>query len=828
MTRDKTALVLVTQNEPTLHRPGGNEPAHSDSTAQGSAEAGSQAAAADTHTPEQAEHDDQADDVPDVRPVPGNLQVEMDTFVGRRCELADGRRLLEQTRLLTLTGPGGVGKTRLAQRLAAEAAQSGAEDCPQGVWMVSLAELTEAEQVAAHLSEVLGWAFNGSQPISLEILLGRLSKTRLTLVLDNCEHLADPVAGLVRRILQTAPGVRVLATSRAPLHVPGESLMSVPPLETGGDDLHPGAPDGHCEAVQLLFERAKTAGAELCEDDRPDANRLCQLLDGIPLAIELAAKRLRTIGIKILVTKLAEDGRFGLLAGRLAAAISWSVDLCSDSERHLWDRLAVFAGSFTLGAAEAVCSDDTIPAADVAELLMGLVDQSMLVADICGGEARYRMLTPMRSFAERQLHVRGEEMQIRTAHAEHYRIWAASVASAVQSPREIEWLREIRREMPNFRAGMDWFLTSGQAHQALELAAALSQSRWGYYSGQLGEARLFLERALDAQTEPHPLQVLSITLLATIGVCQGDHDMVRFRNAQADRLTAQLGDTPVLRSWVMFSQALLMLYADADPAAIEVFEQAQQLWLDHAPDGAVYPARSFGAMCAAYVGTAEYAVRVTDDSLARAEKTGAPLGINWARWCRGVAELNHGSPYRAIELILQTLTSWVELGDRWGPTWATEALAWCFVRVGRYEQAAVLMGAARQWQQDSVGLMDVGTVEQMHTASATVARAQLGRDEFAEATARGAAMTRQEILAFAQEHAVASSQRPGIPGGLTQREYKVAGLVAAGLTNADIGRKLFVSTRTIDTQVSSIYTKLDFHGVGSRTRLTTWWISEQQ
>ncbi|WP_394614533.1 LuxR C-terminal-related transcriptional regulator [Lentzea sp. JNUCC 0626] len=714
------------------------------------------------------------------------------------------------------------------------------EDFPDGIWEVLLTPLTQPEQIAASMADVLGFPFNSSQPVSVKILLERLSKLHLVLLLDNCEHLNDHVAGLVRRVLQAAPGVRILATSRQTLQVPGERVVSVWPLDAGNDSPTSNAEDVHYEAVQLLFDRAASVGIALCDSDRADAKHLCQLLDGIPLAIELAATRLRTMGIKDLVGKLAVDRRFTLLDigthysqphhSTLSAMISWSYDRCSPEQQMLWKRLSVFPDTFRLDVAEQVCSDDAIPVDTVADLLMALVDQSMLVADIRDGVARYRMLTTMRSFAEQKLREHGEreEARIRQAHAEHYRDWAVELSGSVQSPQEIAWLRLIWAEMPSFRAALDTFLNSGQAHEALRLEVALGQSRWGYALGQLGEARTRLERALDAQTELHRLQVMGISLLITIGVSQGDHEMVRARLAEASEICDRLDNPPDLKSWILFSKALIMTYADADPRAVDVVAEAQRLWLETAPPGSVYPARSFVPMCAALVGPPELAFKAADDDIERVRATGSPIGLNWARWCRGIAELKHGSAYCAIDTFIEALASQMEIGDLWGPTWSLDALAWALVEIGRHEPAAVLMGTVRQWQQDTVGIMEVGIVQKMHYHWETIALARLGEAEFAAASDRGAAMSRSQVLAYAQEQAAIREGRPSTPGGLSEREYEVARLVAAAMTNRQIAEKLFVSPRTIDAHLSSIRNKLGLAGVGSRVDISVWWGQNQQ
>ncbi|MGZ3140436.1 helix-turn-helix transcriptional regulator [Lentzea chajnantorensis] len=771
---------------------------------------------------------------------PGNLPAADETsFVGRHHAVADTLRMLGESRLVTLTGTGGVGKTRLALRIASMIAANPAEDYPDGVWVVWLTPLSKPEQIAAAVAEVLGFPFNSSVGVSFGILLERLSKLKLLLLFDNCERLADDVAGLVRRVLQAAPGVRMLATSRQTLQVPGERVLGVSPLDAGNDD-PVASPEGtRYEAVQLLYDRARAVGIELCESDLPDAKRLCQLLDGIPLAIELAATRLRTMGIKDLVDKLALDERFSLLDtgthysqphhSTLSAMISWSYDRCCPEQQQLWERLALFPASFRLEVAEKACSDATIAAENVAELLMSLVDQSMLVVEIRDGAARYRMLMTMRSFAKAKLRDRPEEAQLRLRFAEHYRDWAAELSSAVQSPHEIAWLQLIKAEMPSFLAASDIFLAEGKVHDAKRLAVALGQSRWGYALGRLHEARSLLERTLDAPTdEPHRLDIMGRMLLMTIGVSQGDHTMARARLAETIEISAQLGNPPDLESWILFSKALIMVYADSDPGAIAVLEQAQRLWLENAPSGSVYPARSFVPMAAVLVGPPDLAFQASEDDIARAHSTGSPIGLNWAKWCRGIAELKHGSAYRAIDVFVEVMTSQMSIGDMWGPTWSLDALAWAMVEVGRHEAAAVLMGAVRQWQQDTVGIMEVGIVHKLHSHWETIARARLGMAEFSAAAERGAAMSRPQVLAYAQEQAAVQDGRPIIPGGLTEREYEIAGLVAAAMTNKQIAEKLVVSVRTVDAHLASIRNRLGLVGAGSRVDISVWWGQQQQ
>ncbi|MFB9616380.1 AAA family ATPase, partial [Kutzneria kofuensis] len=354
----------------------------------------------------------------------------MTSFVGRRREVAQAVRLLRRARLLTLTGVAGVGKTRLALRVAVRTREA----FPDGVWLVELAALTDEKLLAPTVADALGIHHQQGQRSTTQTLADYLADKRLLLVLDNCEHLLDPCAVLTSRLLRATTGVRILATSRQALGTAGEHLLEVPPLPVPdlGQPVIPRALT-RGEAVRLFAERAALARPGFAVDagNRATVVRICHRLDGIPLAIELAALRVRAMPVAEILIGL--DDYLGFLstgsrvavprAQTLRAAIDWSFALCSSLEQQLWARASVFAGGFDLDAAEVVCGGMGIACEDVFDLVAGLVDKSVLtvVPDETDVRARYRMLEAIRQHGQERLASSGHLMVVRARHRDHYR-----------------------------------------------------------------------------------------------------------------------------------------------------------------------------------------------------------------------------------------------------------------------------------------------------------------------------------------------------------------------------------------------------------------------
>lgn len=480
------------------------------------------------------------------------------SFVGRDQEVERLGALLRSARLLTLVGTGGVGKTRLARRLASDAAS----DYPDGVYLVELAALAQPDLVAQAVASALGVAERRGLALEATVAESLRSK-RLLLVLDNCEHLGGACAELVDVLLRTSSELRILATTREPLCVDGEVTWSVPPLSLGRPEA-PAEEQARSDAVRLFVERAQAAWPdfELTEDNTPAVVAICRALDGIPLALELAAARLRALGPDEMLGRLSQG--LSLLAGgsrtvperqrTFRAAIDWSYGLLSDPERHVFDRLSVFAGGWTVDGAEIVCSGEGIEQADVLGLVTSLIDKSLVVVESHHARGRYRLLEPLRQYAAERLSARGtaELARCRDRHATFFTglarssfasHWEATAAELQESATEQSgWIDRWERDHDNLRTALSWLLDSGNVEEAQRLGAAFWQfwARRGYFT----EGRTWMQRILalpggDVSTR--------IRVLIGAGFLAFRYDDIASAGAhdeEALRLAREVGDRP--------------------------------------------------------------------------------------------------------------------------------------------------------------------------------------------------------------------------------------------------------------------------------------------
>ncbi|MEV4613684.1 AAA family ATPase [Kitasatospora sp. NPDC049258] len=506
----------------------------------------------------------------------GRLPADVTSFVGRRAELAALAGLLESARLVTVTGPGGVGKTRLALRGAAEADRAGL--FPDGAWPAEVSTVRDPLLLGHAVLNALGLTDATARP-PVEVLVERLADRRLLLVLDGCEHLVGPCAELVDTLLRAAPGVRVLATSRQALGSAGEHLLPVAPLP-----VEPTPGGGPAEAVALFVDRAAAVlpGFELTEGNRAEVALLCRRLDGIPLAVELAAGRLRALSVAQLNLRL--DDRFRLLTGgvrtaplrhrTLRTAIGWSHELCTMKERLLWARLSVFAGAFDLDAAEYLCAGEGIEAEDLLELIGELVGKSVLLREEGPNGVRFRMLDTLREYGGQWLRAGGEQHRLLRRH----RDWYLGVATWGEvewfGPRQAETAERTRLAHPNLRAALEFSLGEpGEEQLALVLAGTL----WFYWvgSGHLGEGRHWLDRALALAPEPTEARAKALWVTGYMAILQGDLARALPALEECRRQALATGDDRAL-AYAVHRQGCAALIGDAPERAAELFEEA--LW----------------------------------------------------------------------------------------------------------------------------------------------------------------------------------------------------------------------------------------------------------
>ena len=451
-----------------------------------------------------------------------NLPAQLSTFVGRARELSEVRALVESSRLVTLTGAGGCGKTRLSLQVAAELLDGSGD----GVWLVELAAVSDPDAVPSVIIEALGIAPQAGRP-ALEALLDALAPQDLLIVLDNCEHLIDACAKTADALVRRCPRVHLVATSREPLGIDGETIYRVPSLSlpaSGGSE----APETS-DAVALFLDRARAQGAGLTvnEETLPVIVSVCQRLDGLPLAIELAAARLRSLSLTGLHDRL--DQRFRLLTGgsrtalarqqTLRATVDWSYSLLNGAEQSLLRRLSVFAESFDLDAAEAVCGLADIDVFDVAELLGALVDKSLVVAEPAGGALRYRLLETIRQFAAERLAEAGQDeaAAVAAAHGRHYLSVAEAAAPHLRGSDQSDWFARLDADQANLRRAARYASSvPGGTEQVLRLAVALDRYWMARSWGREAVALLtpVLERP-EARTDPLLFgQALLVAVLA--------------------------------------------------------------------------------------------------------------------------------------------------------------------------------------------------------------------------------------------------------------------------------------------------------------------------
>jgi predicted ATPase/class 3 adenylate cyclase len=490
---------------------------------------------------------------------PNNLPIQRTSFVGREQDIADVTELLERHRLLTLAGSGGVGKTRLALQVGAELL----DRYPDGVWFVDLAPISDPELVSSVTAHALGMRQQQGRRVD-EAIAHWLKPKKLLLIFDNCEHVLEPVAKLAASILATAPEVAILATSRQPLDIAGEAAHRLPSLPLPGDVAGLTVDEAlRYGAIALFADRAKVADTRfaLTDDAAPIVAEICRRLDGIPLAIELAAARVRVLSIRTLAQRL--DERFRLLTGgsrdalprqkTLHALIDWSYDLLTPQEQLLFARLGVFAGGFSLDAATAVCAfchpepldsardklSRRIDEIDILDLLASLTDKSLVVADTSGEHERYRLLESTAAYALEKLSAAGEREALARRHAEYFRDQAPDIAERSGTGSMSAWLAGIELELDNDRAALAWALTRGNdAVLGGAIAGALS-ALWSN-AGLAVEGRYWISLALERVNEAEEPHVAARLWLALSALSSGQrrHDATE----RAMRLYASLGD----------------------------------------------------------------------------------------------------------------------------------------------------------------------------------------------------------------------------------------------------------------------------------------------
>ncbi|MEV0582990.1 LuxR C-terminal-related transcriptional regulator [Nonomuraea sp. NPDC050310] len=745
-----------------------------------------------------------------------NVPAETTSFVGRAADLDAVRDLLANARLVTLVGPGGVGKTRLAVRVAraVEAA------FPDGVCLVELSSLEDPGLLATTVAAALDLPERPSVP-AIELLAGHLRDRRFLLLLDTCEHLVDACAALAEVLLSNAPGLHVLATSRRPLDIPAEHTRAIAPLPVP----EPGAPwpPDPGGALSLFADRAAAAalGFTVTEDNREEVGALCRRLDGIPLAIELAVVRLRALPLEAILARL--DDRFQLLTGgsktviprhqTLETTIGWSHDLCSPAERLLWARLSVFAGEFDLDAAEKICAFGELSAEAVLTTLISLVDQSVVQRVEGAPGARFRLLDTIRFYGAGRLAASGESEILRARHRDHYLAMTRAFDAGWLGPDQLSWLEWARHERPNIRVALEFCLsTPEQAPLGLELAGKLA-GLW--LCGLLAEGRHWLHRALELAGEPTTDRVRGLWLmvwLMDVGGVRGDTNrLLREGEELADRIGDENGALwcSVFRLHTQFFEATV---APDLAGFLAVRHRLAELGDRLA---VIFTSLVLGWMHTA-MGDPAQAVEACDEALAANADPEECWARSWALWVKSMALWAQGEHGHSARCLREAVLLKHRLGDVMGFAQCLEGLGWAAAERREHDRAARLLGAADTlWQRVSnEPQFGLRLLQEFHDKSVQVVQNGLGPHGYAAARQRGGALDVEQALALALDEPV----EPGEDRRhLSPRERQVAELVADGLTNREIGERLDISKRTVDAHLEHILAKL---GLVSRTQIS--------
>jgi len=810
-----------------------------------------------------------------------HLPEEPNRFIGREREIAELRRMLQQTRALTLCGPGGIGKTRLALRILAAAAA----EFPDGICLVELADLRQPDLVASRVAAALGVSEEDGRPL-LDTLADALRARRLLLTLDNCEHLIEACAQVSRRLLTSSPGLRLLNTSREPLRIAAETAWQVPPLSVAPADAEQAAGNAQRnEAVSLFADRAAAArpGFTVDAGNAAAVGAICRALDGMPLAIELAAARVRVLSPEQIKARM--DDRFGLLTTgdrsaaprqqTLRATIEWSHQLLAPDERILFRRLSVFAG-WSLEMAEQVCADDEIPAPDVLGLLAALVDKSLVVPEpTVLGQARYRMLDTIREYAAERLADAGEadpfqrrlrDYSLRTAE-QNGAIGMARVPASWSA--RVDTFRRYDVEADNLARVLSWCLEHADTETGLRICAAVSPC-WIVW-GTFAEGREWLDSFLALDTSAVPAGVRGAALVVRAQLALSSDPGAAGTLATAGLNLCREADDEF---WTAVALNLLTEVAlhtgrtgEAAASADEALAIAQQAG-DGWNEGYALGTR---AAIAARVGKLREAEQLATASVAVMRRIDQQWGA--ARALLGLGDLARlrGHPGEAHSRCVEALPILQQVGAR-------PEIARCLAGLGRVALDLGATGQARQHLTRSLQLSQdtgarIGVVRGLEAFAALAnhehrpelavqlaaaasalretaglpplpgARAErylaparrLGEAAVARLWARGLALSSEEAVALALEGdwpaaaADDASQAPNAtqayevaaapPSSLTPREHQIAALIATGRSNKAIAEELSISPTTVARHVANILAKLGFR---SRTQVAAW------
>jgi predicted ATPase/DNA-binding SARP family transcriptional activator/DNA-binding CsgD family transcriptional regulator len=805
-----------------------------------------------------------------------NLPAARTSFVGREREMVQIKRELAMTRLLTLKGAGGSGKTRVALEVARDLVPS----YPDGVWLVELAPLSEGELVSQAVSQVLSVREQPGRSLT-DTLAEVLRQREMLLLLDNCEHLADSVARLLDALLDLCPRLRVLATSRETLGVEGEVIWRVSSLPVPDTDRLPAAKEmTRYDAVRLFLDRARLRlpDFDLAPDNAEAVAEVCRKLEGMPLAIELATARVGALSVGQICERLRDPlgllsagGRTaGLRHQTLRGTLDWSYELLSESERGLFARLSVFAGGWTLEAAEVLGAGDGVEEDDVLDLLSKLVDKSLVVTTLgAEGTPRYRMLELVRQYALEKLEESGEAEANRRRHAEFFLALAEEAEPGLWGPDQMVWFERLKVEHDNMRAALSRSIERGEDELGVRLAGAL---RWFWHGqGYYGEGRRWLEEALSRDSRASVAsRAKALSAVGWLAMDQDDTDRVVEAAQEGLELSAgteiedlfgasfmrMLGSVARMRgdyeqASQLYAESLARSRSAEDRRGIAYsllnlaivsrdqgdYERATFFYEEGV---ALCRESGYAALLAEYLvsmgyefllrGDYERATALNEEAAVLLRERGHAGGLEFALDNLGWAALLRQNYERAMEMFKESLVLCLKLGDKLVAVESLEGMACTAGARAEDERAARLFGAARGLR-EALGYEQEPRARALREPHLAAARSRMNEAFWEATSAEGQSMGLEEAVAYALSDVEPTTLTPQAPdqpvahpSSLTHREGEIAALVTRGLTNRQIASELSISEHTAATHVRRTFKKLGLH---SRAELASW-VSDQQ
>ncbi|WP_270263358.1 ATP-binding protein [Kocuria marina] len=699
-----------------------------------------------------------------------------------------------------------------------------------GAWMVDLGSLNPGAPISPIVASALAIQDQSNRG-ALERVTDYLQDKELLLFLDNCEHVLSGAGELVDRVLATAPGVRILTTSREPLSMAGEAIYPVPPLATPSmEDDHAVQDLERFESIALFVDRARNVVGDfaITPENQRAVIELCTRLDGMPLAIEFAVARLQSMSVTQLLDRL--DQRFRLLSRgsrtaqprhrTLQALIDWSYELCTPEEQVLWQRLSVFPSSFDLEAAEEICGFDGLVPDLVLDLLDRLVAKSILLTERNGEAVRYRQLMTVREYGADLLDD-GAATELRRRHRDCFLRRAETMVEQWCTPRQGEFILRARTERPNSMAALQWSVaTPGEINAAARLAVAL-RHHW-VSDGYLSEGRFWLDRVLGEYDDAPALHERGSALwvVAWVSLLQGDHEAGAEYLAECRRVATALGDDGLLAHTEHWSGLYGIFTGDLSTAIVQ-YERAVAAH-DRVGDlSASLTAQFQLGMAQVFHGDPRIALATCDRAIASAAEHGELWTRAYSLWISGIGLWMMGDHSAARAAATDALTIQKNFHDAICTALTTELLSWVAASTRDFPRAVELSGAAASvWRSLGTTIRAFGPhIDEISRASAKRVRQGLEPGTSDSSPFEHKRLTKEEAIAVALAEPQDAGQETDIQP-LTRKEWQVAQLVARGLTNRQVAEELVVSPRTVDGHVGRILTKLD---VTTRMHIA-WWV----